>query len=242
MGDPLDSIASGPTVPDPSTFSDARKVLEKYELWLKAPVSIRMILSEGARGLLKETPKAGDVVFEKVHTVVIGNNRTACLAAVDCFRFEGLSTLLLADRLKGEAREVGKELAKFSSRGFFSNVSNSIPLGVVAGGETTVTVTGKGLGGRNQELALSAALNLQDSEECVIASFSTDGVDGPTDAAGAIVDSYTLKRAKQLGLDPEKYLAANDSYRFFSKLGDLIHTGATGTNVNDIAVIVELKG
>jgi glycerate 2-kinase len=238
MGDPLDSIASGPTIPDTSTFSDARKVLEKYELWLKAPVSIRTILSEGARGLLQETPKAGDVVFEKVHTVVIGNNRTACLAAVDCLRSEGLSTLLLADRLKGEAREVGKALAKFSSRGFFCNVSTSIPLGVVAGGETTVNVTGKGLGGRNQELALSAALNLKESEECVIASFSTDGVDGPTDAAGAIVDGYTLKRAKQLGLDPEKYLENNDSYNFFLKLGDLIHTEATGTNVNDIAVIL----
>ena len=111
-------------------------------------------------------------------------------------------------------------------------------LGVVAGGETTVTVRGKGVGGRNQELALSAALNLKESEECVIASFSTDGVDGPTDAAGAIVDGYTLKRAKQLGLDPEKYLENNDSYNFFLKLGDLIHTEATGTNVNDIAVIV----
>ena len=122
--------------------------------------------------------------------------------------------------------------------GFVCNVAIPKPLGIVAGGETTVTVTGKGLGGRNQELALSAALNLKESEECVIASFSTDGVDGPTDAAGAIVDGYTLKRAKQLGLDPEKYLAANDSYNFFLKLGDLIYTEATGTNVNDISVIV----
>ena len=114
-------------------------------------------------------------------------------------------------------------------------------MGVVAGGETTVTVTGKGLGGRNQELVLSAALNLKESEECVIASFSTDGMDGPTDAAGAIVDGYTLRRARQLGLDPEKYIADNDSYSFFSKLGDLIYTEATGTNVNDISVIVALK-
>jgi glycerate-2-kinase len=242
MGDPLGSIASGPTVPDPSTFGDARKILKKHDLWSNAPVCIRKILSEGARGVLQETPKAGDIVFEKVHSVVIGNNQTASLAAVDCLRSKGLNTLLLADMLQGEASAVGKELAEFA-RGILY-CDNSIPklLGVVAGGETTVTVTGKGKGGRNQELALSAALNLKESEECVIASLSTDGVDGPTDAAGAIVDGYTLKRAKQLGLDPEKNLAANDSYRFFSKLGDLIRTGATGTNVNDISVVVASEG
>ena len=236
--DSLDSIASGPTVPDPSTFSDARKILEKYDLWLNAPVSIRRVLLEGANGLRQETPKPGDLVFENVYNVVIGNNRTSCLAAVDCLRSKGLDTLLLTDMLNGEAKEAGKALAKFASGVFVQNAPISKPLGAVAGGETTVTVTGKGLGGRNQELALSAALNLKDSEECVIASFSTDGVDGPTDAAGAIVDGYTLKRAKKLGLDPEKYLENNDSYNFFLKLGDLIHTGATGTNVNDVAVIV----
>ena len=114
-------------------------------------------------------------------------------------------------------------------------------MGVVAGGETTVTVRGKGLGGRNQELALSAALNLEESAECVIACFSTDGVDGPTDAAGAIIDGSTLKRARLLGLDPEKYIMNNDSYSFFLKLGDLIYTGPTGTNVNDLSVIISLK-
>jgi glycerate 2-kinase len=237
MGDPLDSIASGPTVPDTSTFSDARKILEKYDLWLKVPVSIRKILSEGARGLLEETPKPTDLVFEKVHNLVIGNNRTASLAAIDFLGSKGLNTLLLADMLTGEAKEVGKALAKLASEGF-ACTDTSRSLGVVAGGETTVTVKGKGVGGRNQELALSAALNLKESEECIIASFSTDGVDGPTDAAGAIVDSYTLKRGKQLGLDPEKYLENNDSYNFFLKLGDLIYTEATGTNVNDIAVIM----
>ena len=240
MGDPLDSIASGPTVPDTSTFSDARKILEKYDLWLKVPVSIRKILSEGARGLLQETPKPNDLVFEKVHNLVIGNNRTASQAAIDFLGSKGLNTLLLADMLAGEAKEVGKALAKLASEGFVCT-DTSRSLGVVAGGETTVTVRGKGVGGRNQELALSAALNLKESEECVIASFSTDGVDGPTDAAGAIIDGSTLKRARQLGLDPEKYLENNDSYNFFSKLGDLIYTGATGTNVNDISVIIALK-
>jgi glycerate-2-kinase len=240
MGDPLDSIASGPTVPDISTFSDARKILEKYDLWLKVPVSIRKILLEGARGLLQETPKPNDLVFEKVHNLVIGNNRTASLAAIDFLGSKGLNTLLLADMLVGEAKEVGKALAKLASEGFVCT-DTSRSLGVVAGGETTVTVRGKGVGGRNQELALSAALNLKESEECVIASFSTDGIDGPTDAAGAIVDRCTLRRARQLGLDPEKYIADNDSYSFFSKLGDLIYTEATGTNVNDVSVIVALK-
>ncbi len=240
MGDPLDSIASGPTVPDSSTFTDAIKILEKYGLWLKAPVSIRKILSEGARGLLEETPKPCDLVFEKVYNFVVGNNLNASKAAVEFLGSKGLNTYLLADLLVGEAKEVGKALAKLVSEGFVCTDS-SRSFGVVAGGETTVTVGGRGVGGRNQELALSAALNLRESEECVIACFSTDGVDGPTDAAGAIIDGSTLKRARLLGLDPEKYIANNDSYRFFLKLGDLIYTGATGTNVNDLSVIISLK-
>ncbi len=238
MGDHLDSIASGPTVPDSSTFRDAKKILEKYGVWLNAPASIRKIFLKGAKGLLQETPKSDDVVFEKVYNLIIGNNRTASQAAVEYLHSKGLNTILLTDILDGEARVVGKALAKLSSDGFACDLSSSKHLGIVAGGETTVTVAGGGLGGRNQELSLSAALNLKESEDCVIASFSTDGVDGPTDAAGAIVDGYTLKRAKQLGLDPKKYLENNDSYNFFLKLGDLIHTGATGTNVNDISVIV----
>jgi glycerate 2-kinase len=238
MGDSLDSIASGPTVPDKSTFKDARKILVKYDLWSNAPSSIRKVLSEGVKGLLQETPKPGDSVFENVYNVIIGNNHTASIAVIDYLRSKGLNTLLLADRLEGEAREAGKTLVNFFSANFCCTSPTPKHLGIVAGGETTVTVIGKGLGGRNQELALSAALNLKNSEECVIAALSTDGVDGPTDAAGAIADNYTLKRAKQLGMDPEKYLKNNDSYNFFLKLGDLIHTQATGTNVNDIVVIV----
>ena len=201
IGDQLDSIASCPTVPDPSTFSDAKKILKKYDLWLNAPVSVRKILSEGVRGLIQETPKAGDIVFENVHNVLIGNNQTASLAAVGCLRSKGLNTMLLADMLEGEASEAGKAIAKFASGVFVRNEPIPKPIGIVVGGETTVTVSGKGQGGRNQELVLSAALNFNESGECVIASFHTDGVDGPTDAAVAIVDSYTLKRAKKLGLD-----------------------------------------
>jgi glycerate-2-kinase len=240
VGDPLDSIASGPTVPDPSTFSDAQKILEKYGLWLTAPTSDRKVLSEGAAGLLEETPKSEDPAFTNVYNVIIGNNQTASHASAEYLKSEGLKTIHFDDPLEGEASQIGKALANFARKVSVYSFSLPKPLGVVAGGETTVTVKGKGLGGRNQELELSAALNLKDAENCVIASLSTDGVDGPTDAAGAIVDGGTLKRAVALGLDLEKFLAENDSYTFFSKLGDIIITKPTGTNVNDISVIVVL--
>jgi glycerate-2-kinase len=240
VGDALDSIASGPTVPDSTTFVDARKVLEKYGLWENAPSSVRKVLSDGEKGLIAETPKAGDAAFEKVYSVLVGNNRCAGLAACKCLKSEGLNTLLLTATLEGEARYVGKVLASVASEILASGNPVPKPAGIIAGGETTVTVNGKGLGGRNQELTLSTALKLKDVDAVVIASLSTDGVDGPTDAAGAIVDGKTLERAAKLGLNPEKYLAENDSYHFFSKLGDLIFTGPTGTNVNDISVIIIL--
>jgi glycerate 2-kinase len=240
IGDQLDAIASGPTVPDPSTFSDAQKTLEKYNLCKAVPASVLKVLSDGAQGLLEETPKPGDVVFSKVHNVLIGNNRTASQAAAECLKYEGLKTILFDEPLEGEASQVGKALASFANKVSDYTFSLPKPLAVIAGGETTVTVKGEGLGGRNQEIALAAALNLKDAQTCVIASLSTDGVDGPTDSAGAIVDGYSLKRGLQARLDPEKFLAENDSYTFFAKIGDLLVTGPTGTNVNDISVIVIL--
>ncbi len=240
VGDPLASIASGPTVPDPSTFADAQRVLEKYDLWEKTASSVRKVLSEGIKGIIEETPKAGDPAFEKVYNVIIGNNRSASNAAVAYLKSEGLNALLLTAALEGEAKNVGAVFASLASKVVSSGNPVPRPAGIVAGGETTVTVTGAGLGGRNQELALAAALKLKGAGACVLASLSTDGVDGPTDAAGAIVDGDTLERAAQLGLDADKFLAENNSYRFFSKLGDLIFTGQTGTNVNDISVIVVL--
>jgi glycerate 2-kinase len=240
MGDPLDFIASGPTVPDSTTFADARKVLRKYGLWENAPSSVRKVLSDGEKGLIAETPKAGDAAFEKVYNVVVGNNRSASLAACKYLKSEGLNTLLLTATLEGEARCVGTVLASVAREILASGNPVPKPAGIIAGGETTVTVTGKGLGGRNQELALSAVLMLKNADAVVMASMSTDGVDGPTDAAGAIVDGNTFERAAKLQLNPKDYLAENDSYRFFSKLGDLIFTGPTGTNVNDISLIIIL--
>jgi glycerate-2-kinase len=240
VGDPLDFIASGPTVPDSTTFNDAIKVLEKYRLWSKAPVAIRKVLSDGDKGVIPETPKADDKAFKKVFNVVVGNNRLASLTAQEYLKSKGLNTLLLTATLEGEAKHVGVMLASIARE--ISTSANPIPkpAGIIAGGETTVIVTGKGLGGRNQEIALAAAQKLNGMNGIVVASLSTDGIDGPTDAAGAIVDGKTLVRATKIGLTPEKYLAENDSYHFFSKLGDLIFTGPTGTNVNDVSVIVAL--
>jgi len=240
VGDPLDFIASGPTVPDSTTFNNAVKILEKYRLWSNAPASIRKVLSDGEKGIIPETPKADDEAFKKVFNVVVGNNRLASLTAREYLKSEGLNTLLLTATLEGEARHVGVMLASIAREVSASGNPVPKPAGIIAGGETTVTVTGKGLGGRNQEIALATVRNLKGMNGVVVASLSTDGVDGPTDAAGAIVDGKTLVRAAKMGLTPEEYLAENDSYHFFSKLGDLIFTGPTGTNVNDVSVIVTL--
>lgn len=238
VGDHLEFIASGPTVPDPTTFIDAIIVLKKYGLWDSVPKSIRKVLSDGEKHLIPETPKANDEAFKKVHNVIVGNNATASLAACRHLNSAGLNTILLTSTLEGEARCVGTMLASIACEVSSSGNPVRKPAGIVAGGETTVTVTGKGSGGRNQEIALAAALRLDGMDGIVVASASTDGVDGPTDAAGAIVDGRTLARAKKMGLTPQEYLAENDSYDFFSKIGDLILTGPTGTNVNDISTIV----
>ncbi len=240
VGDDLASIASGPTVPDPSTFTDAKHVLEKYGIWKIAPPAIRKILSEGVQSKIVDTPKSGNPVFEKVYNVVVGNNRLASSAAVNYLKSEGINTFLLTSSLEGEAKYAGMIIASICREIFVSGNPLRRPASIVLGGETTVKVTGSGSGGRNQELTLAAALKLNGLEPCVVASLSTDGVDGQTDAAGAIADGYTLERAGQARLDTERFLGDNDSYSFFSKLNDLIFTGQTGTNVNDISVIVIL--
>jgi len=240
VGDQLDFIASGPAVPDSTTFSDAVTVLKKYGLWEKAPASIKKVLSSGEKGIIPETPKASDKAFKKVYNVIIGNNTLASLAVREQLRSAGLNTLLLTSTMEGEARHVGVMLASIAREATLSGNPVPKPAGIIAGGETTVTVTGKGLGGRNQEISLAAALKMGGMDGVVVASLSTDGVDGPTDAAGAVVDGKTIARAAEMDLNPEEFLAGNDSYSFFSKLGDLIFTGPTGTNVNDVSVIVVL--
>jgi glycerate 2-kinase len=240
VGDPLDVIASGPTVADSSTFADAHMVLSKYGLWNKASSSVKTIISDGEHGFIAETPKLSDEAFRKVQTVIVGNNRTASLAAHQYLKSHGVNALLLSCTLEGEAKCIGAQLASIANEVQASANPIPKPAAVLIGGETTVKVTGKGLGGRNQELTLAAALRLKRNGDCsmVVAALGTDGVDGPTDAAGAIADEATLKRAVTQGLEGKYYLADNDSYHFFSKLGDLIFTGQTGTNVNDISLIL----
>jgi len=240
LGDPLDVIASGPTVPDSSTFNDAVSILKRYNLWEKIPDSVKRILLEGIEGRIDETPKKGDVIFNKVKNFVIGNNRLACSAALKELKRSGLNTLFLTSFMEGEARHIGTFFGAIGRELVATDKPITSPVGIVAGGETTVTVTGNGIGGRNQEISLSAALKIINAEGIAIASASTDGIDGPTDAAGAIVDGKTISRAEKVGLDPLEALRNNDSYSFFSRLGDLIMTGPTGTNVNDVTVLVKL--
>ena len=240
VGDHLDFIASGPTTPDSTTFNDAVKILKRRNLWSDAPEPVREVLSDGLKGRIPDTPKASDGVFKKVYNVVIGNNRTSCLAASRQLESEGLNTLLLTSTLEGEARHVGAMFASIAHEIHSSGNPVSKPGGIVAGGETTVTVSGRGLGGRNQEIALAAASRLENSDGIVVASVNTDGIDGPTDAAGAIADGKTLIKAAELGLASDAFLLDNDSYHFFSRLGDLIFTGPTGTNVNDISITIVL--
>jgi glycerate-2-kinase len=241
VGDPLDVIASGPTAPDSTTFEEAISVLKRYSLWERTPETVKGILHDGAEGSIPETPKNGDPAFQRVHNIVVGNNRLACSAAVEDLRREELKTLFLTSFLEGEAREVGFMLGALAQEVAASGNPLQPPMGIVVGGETTVTVTGRGKGGRNQEVALGAALKIEGLHNVVVASISTDGIDGVTEAAGALVDGTTIQRSMRLGLDAREYLKKNDSHTFFSKLGDgLIYTGLTGTNVNDLTILIAL--
>jgi glycerate 2-kinase len=241
VGDPLEFIASGPTVPDSTTFSDAIEILERYKLWESIPMSVKTVLGEGQKGRIEETPKKGDKAFRKVYSVVVGNNRSAALAACNKLEGAGLRSLLVTSLLEGEARHVGTVLGAIAREIGASGNPLPKPCGIVAGGETTVTVVGSGRGGRNQEIALSASLKISGMKGVVVASLSTDGIDGPTDAAGAIVDGKTVARSHKQRLDANSCLANNDSYSFFSELDDVILTGLTGTNVNDVSVVVAVE-
>ena len=240
LGDPLDVIASGPTVPDSSTFNDAVSILRGYDLWDKIPDSVRQVLSDGVKGNIAETPKKDDPIFKKVKNIVIGNNRLACTAALKKIKRSGLNALFLTSFMEGEARHIGTFFGAMGRELMITDKPVASPAGIIAGGETTVTVTGNGIGGRNQEIALGAALKIMGAEGVAIASASTDGIDGPTDAAGAIVDGKTILRSRKLGLDPAEALRNNDSYSFFSGLNDLIMTGPTGTNVNDLTILIKV--
>ncbi|HVC33917.1 MAG TPA: glycerate kinase [Chloroflexota bacterium] len=238
LGNPLDVIASGPTVPDSTTFVDAWDVLERYGLIDDLPPAVAQRFQDGLAGRIPDTPKPGDPIFDRTQNVVVASNAHAVRAAVERARQARLATLLLSTSIEGEAREVAKVFAAIGRELRRSDNPVARPAAIVAGGETTVTVKGQGRGGRNQEFALSAAIELAGVADVSIVAFATDGTDGFTDAAGAIVDGSTIARAQALGLDARCALADNDSYPFFQKLGDLIATGPTNTNVDDLYMII----
>ncbi|MBW2122072.1 MAG: glycerate kinase [Deltaproteobacteria bacterium] len=238
IGDPVDVIASGPCVPDRSTFQDCERIIEKYHLREKLPPSVATRFRLGVEGKIPETPKPGDPVFEKVQNVIIGNNRVAVQGAEAKARELGYQTLILSTSIKGETREVAGVHAAIAREMHASGNPVGLPACVISGGETTVTIQGTGLGGRNQEFALAAALEIEGIDHVVILSGGTDGTDGPTDAAGAVADETTVSRARALGIDPQAYLDDNDSYHFFERLGDLLLTGPTNTNVMDVRIIL----
>ncbi len=235
LGNPLDSIASGPTVPDPTTYQDVFTILKKYDLWEKVPERVRELVKKGILGEIPETPK---FINERHFTEVILSNRSCIERAIERARELGFNTLFLTGFLEGEAREVAKVIAGIVKEIKFSQNPISPPCALIFGGETTVTLKGDGLGGRNQELALSFAIEIQGIDGVVLVSFATDGRDGPTDSAGAFADGNTVERAEELGMDPVSYLLNNDSYHFFEKINSLIKTGPTHTNVNDMVVVL----
>jgi len=237
VGNPLDAIASGPTIADTSTWADACAVLDQFGLWDGVPRSVSARLEAGLDGRLADTPKPGDQRLESARAAIVGSNLLACQAAAREAERHGFKTLVLTTFIEGEAREVARVMAGVLREVDASGTPLPRPCCVIAGGETTVTVRGSGRGGRNQELALSAAFALRDVPDVLLASIGTDGNDGPTDAAGAWVDGSTLERAAGLGLNPLQALTANDSYTFFEQLGSLIKTGPTNTNVNDIVLL-----
>jgi glycerate 2-kinase len=238
VGDSLDVIASGPLTPDPGTFADAIEVLRRRGLWQSTPTSVRDHLSAGASGRREESAKAGDPAFDRVDCSLIGSNRTAQDAALVAVIEQGFEARRAEEPLLGEARDAGRRLAGLAKEIRASRGTAGRRQCVVAGGETTVRVTGSGRGGRNQEVVLGAALELEGLEGVLVASLGTDGRDGPTDAAGAWADGRTVERARAAGFDIGRALTDNDAYPLLDALGDLIVTGPTGTNVTDLALVL----
>ncbi|MGE5839969.1 MAG: glycerate kinase type-2 family protein [Deltaproteobacteria bacterium] len=238
VGDRMDVIASGPFVPDQSTFEEAWAIIEKYGL-TDIPESIRTHLQQGLEGKIPETPKAGDFIFSRVRNRIVGSNLLALEAAKEEAEVMGYRALILSSSVEGETKEVARVHTAIAREILASGQPVPPPACVISGGETTVTIRGHGLGGRNQEFCLSAALDLAAlPPRVVVLSGGTDGNDGPTPAAGAIVDQQTIDRGIQAGMSATEYLRNNDSFRFFEKTGELLVTGPTKTNVMDVRLIL----
>ena len=238
VGNKLECIGSGPTTPDPTTFKDAHEILKKYDLWDRVPESVRRRILDGLEGKVEETPKPGDPAFKKISNIIIADIGDACRAAAEYLESRGFKCMILTRFAEGEASEVGVFMA-----GILRELSRKGGRrAVICGGEYTVTVKGGGVGGRNQELVLASSIKLENLDDCAILSVGTDGIDGVSDAAGAIADPKTLEDAAALGLNPVKFLKENDSNEFFNRVGGAIYTGPTGTNVGDLTILASDSG
>jgi len=238
IGDPLDSIASGPTVADRSSFQECQMILDKYRLAGKIPKAVETHLQKGAAGKIPDTPKEGDPSFSRTYNFIIGSNWEAVQSAQRCAENLGYHTLVLSTFIEGETKDVARVHAAIAKE--IKKTGNPIaaPACIISGGETTVTLRGEGLGGRNQEFVLAAAMDIKSMTDVVMLSAGTDGTDGPTDAAGAIADGVTVFRSESMGFNALDHLQRNDAYTYFNALGDLIKTGPTNTNVMDIRLLL----
>jgi len=238
VGDPLDAIASGPTVTDPTTFAGVQEILQEYGIWPATSEAVRRYISEGLAGKVAETPKVGDPVFDRTQNVLIGSNIQAVQAAAAEASKSRYHTLILSSLIEGETKEVAQVHTAIAREVLNTGNPVAAPACLISGGETTVTLHGHGKGGRNQEFVLAAAVALDKVQPVVILSAGTDGTDGPTDAAGAICDGHTVARAGAKGLDAAFHLREHNAYPFFSALNDLIITGPTNTNVMDLRIVM----
>ena len=239
IGDPIDFIGSGPTAPDTTSFSDALDIIQKYGL--DVPEAVQKRFRDGARGIIPDTPKPGDPLFKNVDNYVIANNRLLVEAAAEKARELQFNTLLLGTEVEGEAKDIGRFFAAVARETARSGNPIKPPACILAAGETTVTVRGHGTGGRNQEMALAWAISVAArpfSGQTCFTSVATDGTDGPTSAAGGLVDPFTCSRAIELGLMPQQFLRENDSSNFLKATGDLIVTGPTQTNLMDLQILL----
>jgi glycerate 2-kinase len=242
VGDDLDVIASGPTVPDPGTFQDAMAIIERYDMATALPESICHYLTRGVAGHIPESPKALASCFDRTQNLIVGSNRQCLQAACREAKTRGYHSLVLSSLMEGETRDVARVHGAMAREILASGAPAPSPACLISGGETTVTLKGNGLGGRNQEFVLAAALDIEGACEAVILSAGTDGTDGPTDATGAIADGHTTARARSMSMDPRRHLMENNAYPLFECLGDLLLTGPTNTNVMDLRLVLVSSG
>ncbi len=238
VGDNMDVIASGPFVPDRSTYDAAIEIIKKYSLTGKIPAAVKQHLESGANGDTGETPKEGDTYFERVVNVIAASNIIALRSAAEEADKLGYNTVILSSMIEGDTALTSDWHAAILKETRQSSNPLAPPACIISGGETTVKVTGDGLGGRNMEFALQMGARIQGMENVLVASIGTDGTDGPTDAAGALADGHTFRRANDISITPGEYLERNDSYHFFEALEDLVKTGPTNTNVMDVRIML----